>query len=238
MLHKLRSPSQAIDIVRVIRGELKWSFVCVVYGVLGFGLRLRIDDVIFSVMPKTSSSTLSPHEILRVAVEASLDPRTVKAFLDGRAQASTTRHRVAKALDALGLGARAKMAMRESGARDRLAGDGTPRVSVGAEQSEIGGISGFLSTLEPGSTRGATELYEAFLIARGAGAAPSQRAFGLAVMATGLVSRGQTARGRTYTRLYRPGELAAAEERVAATPHGPERDRLKRELAGARLATG
>lgn len=80
---------------------------------------------------KKRVAALAAHTVRRVAVEACVDPRTVTAFLEGRPQASTTRQRVAEALDKLGLGAEAKALMVQNGARDRLAGAGMERVAVG-----------------------------------------------------------------------------------------------------------
>lgn len=47
--------------------------------------------------------TLTPHQLREVAVRAGVDPRTVRAFLDGRRQRSTAASRVADALRDLGL---------------------------------------------------------------------------------------------------------------------------------------
>lgn len=50
-------------------------------------------------------SQLTPHDLRRVAVLASVDPRSVQRFLEGGAVRSTTAARIADALRELELGA-------------------------------------------------------------------------------------------------------------------------------------
>jgi hypothetical protein len=52
-----------------------------------------------------AESRMSAHEERRVAVEAGVDPRTVRAFLLGRKQSSTTAGRIRETLLKLGHGA-------------------------------------------------------------------------------------------------------------------------------------
>ncbi len=56
-------------------------------------------------MARMADSKMSPHEERRVSVEAGVDPRTVRAFLAGRAQKSTTAGRIRDTLVRLGHGA-------------------------------------------------------------------------------------------------------------------------------------
>jgi hypothetical protein len=51
----------------------------------------------------TANITLSPHDERRVAVEAGCDPRSVRAYIEGRSQRSTTAARIEAALARLGL---------------------------------------------------------------------------------------------------------------------------------------
>lgn len=48
------------------------------------------------------AATLTPHDLRSVAVSACCDPRTVRAFLDGKRTASTMHARITKALKDLG----------------------------------------------------------------------------------------------------------------------------------------
>lgn len=63
---------------------------------------------------------LTPHDERRVAVVAGCDPRTVRAFLEGRPQRSTIAARVSEALRTLDLAPVAPQARAEEG----LGGDG------------------------------------------------------------------------------------------------------------------
>ncbi len=47
--------------------------------------------------------TLTPHDLVRVAARAGVDPRAVRRFATGAPMRSTTRARVVDALRALGL---------------------------------------------------------------------------------------------------------------------------------------
>lgn len=49
-------------------------------------------------VPNVLDDTLTPHDLRRVAVLASVDPRSVAAYLAGRRQRSTTAARIAQAL--------------------------------------------------------------------------------------------------------------------------------------------
>lgn len=52
-----------------------------------------------------SDAKLTPHEERRVAVTAGCDPRTVRAYLEGRPMRSTTAARIAEALRTLNFSA-------------------------------------------------------------------------------------------------------------------------------------
>ena len=45
-----------------------------------------------------TEARLTPHEVREVAIHAYCDPRTVRAYLDGRPQHSTTAARIERAL--------------------------------------------------------------------------------------------------------------------------------------------
>jgi hypothetical protein len=49
------------------------------------------------------AARLTPHAEREVAVRAGCDPRTVRAFIEGRQQHSTTAARIARAIEELGL---------------------------------------------------------------------------------------------------------------------------------------
>ena len=51
-----------------------------------------------------SATRLNPHDERAVAVRAGCDPRSVRAYLDGKPQRSTVAARIAEALQALGFG--------------------------------------------------------------------------------------------------------------------------------------
>jgi 2-hydroxychromene-2-carboxylate isomerase len=54
-------------------------------------------------MHTASAPRLSPHDERAVAVKAGVDPRTVRAYLEGKPQRSTAKARIQEALEALGL---------------------------------------------------------------------------------------------------------------------------------------
>jgi hypothetical protein len=49
-----------------------------------------------------AETTLTPHDLRAVGVQAGCDPRTVRAFLDGKRTHSTMHARITKALKDLG----------------------------------------------------------------------------------------------------------------------------------------
>ena len=54
-------------------------------------------------MSETKLTRLSPHDERAVAVKAGVDPRTIRAYLEGKPQRSTAKARIREALEALGL---------------------------------------------------------------------------------------------------------------------------------------
>lgn len=54
-------------------------------------------------MNSANTPRLSPHDERAVAVKAGVDPRTVRAYLEGKPQRSTAKARIQEALEGLGL---------------------------------------------------------------------------------------------------------------------------------------
>ena len=53
-------------------------------------------------LEKRVSAKLSPHDLRAISVESCVDPRTIRAFIDGRVTRSTTAARIRKALNDAG----------------------------------------------------------------------------------------------------------------------------------------
>jgi DNA-binding LacI/PurR family transcriptional regulator len=53
----------------------------------------------------TSAEPLSPHDLVRIAARAGVDPRAVRRFATGAPMRSTTKRRVQDAMHALGFAA-------------------------------------------------------------------------------------------------------------------------------------